>query len=288
VRIPELLAGGRPVFSFEFFLPKSEAGFADFLGNVEEFKKLGPSFVSLTYGAGGSQRNRTVETAGKIQNQIGLETACHLSCIAHTRAEIDALLGQIAEKGITHLVALRGDQPKDGTALPAGKKDFLYARDLVERIRVRGGFSVAVAGYPETHPEAASPQEDLVHLAEKVKAGADWIITQLFFDNRRYFDFVARARALGISVPIVPGIMPVASLPQLEKFASLCGVGIPEDLDQEVRARSQSPEEVSHYGIEHATRQCRELLDRGAPGIHFYTLNRGHATAEILGRIRKF
>ncbi|HVA65301.1 MAG TPA: methylenetetrahydrofolate reductase [NAD(P)H] [Elusimicrobiota bacterium] len=288
MRIPELLAGGRPVFSFEFFLPKSETGFANFLGNVEEFKKLGPSFVSLTYGAGGSQRNRTVETAGKIQNQIGLETACHLSCIAHTRAEIDALLEEIAGNGITHLVALRGDHPEDGAALSAEKQDFRYARDLVERVRTRGGFSVAVAGYPETHPDAASPEEDLAHLAEKVKAGADWVITQLFFDNRRYFDFVARAHAMGIGVPIVPGIMPVASLAQLEKFTALCGVGIPEELKREVFSRSKSPEEVLRYGIEHATRQCRELLDKGAPGIHFYTLNRGHATAEILGRIRKF
>ncbi|MDE1976580.1 MAG: methylenetetrahydrofolate reductase [NAD(P)H] [Elusimicrobia bacterium] len=288
MRIPDLLAGGRPVFSFEFFLPRSEAALPAFFESVREFRKLQPDFVSLTYGAGGSQRGLTVDAAGKIKNAIGLETACHLSCITHTRAEIAALLDRIAEHGISHIVALRGDAPKEGGFPLSQSRDFPHGRDLVEFVRARGGFSVAVAGYPETHPEAASAEEDLAHLSEKVRAGGDWIITQLFFDNRHYFDFVERARKKGIRVPIVPGIMPVASPAQLKKFTTLCGVAVPEELEREIAARAWNPEEVSRYGVEYATRQCRELLEKGVPGIHFYTLNRGHAAAEIINRIRRF
>ncbi len=288
MRIPDLLAGGRPVFSFEFFLPRSEAALPAFFGSVREFKKLKPDFVSLTYGAGGSQRNLTVDAAGKIQNWVGLETACHLSCIAHTRMEISALLDRIAGYGISHIVALRGDMPKEGGLPSSELRDFPHAKDLVEFIRGRGGFNVAVAGYPETHPEAASAEEDLSHLSEKVRAGGDWIITQLFFDNRHYFDFVKRARKKGIKVPIVPGIMPVASPAQLKKFTTLCGVSVPRELEREIAARAHNPQEVSSFGVAYALRQCRELLEQGVPGIHFYTLNRGHAAAEILSLIRKF
>ena len=198
MRIPELFARGTPVFSLEFFLPKTPDDIGAFRFMAQELKALGPDFVTLTYGAGGSARERTIEMAGMIRNELGFATAAHLTCITHTRAEIDGALQRIRALGIDALVALRGDLPKDGSALPEDRRDFKHARDLVEHIRSRYDFSMAVAGYPEKHPEAASADDDLRNLRAKVDAGGDWVITQLFFDNRRYFEFVERARAAGI------------------------------------------------------------------------------------------
>ncbi|MHB2026862.1 MAG: methylenetetrahydrofolate reductase [NAD(P)H] [Elusimicrobiota bacterium] len=289
MKIPDLLAQAkRPVFSFEFFLPKSADKLNEFLKNTADFKTLSPDFVSLTYGAGGSDRHLTIETAGRIQNEIGLETACHLSCISHRRSEIIDILGRIAGLGIRNIVALRGDVPRDGTALPEKERDFAHAADLVSCIKRRGGFDIAVAGYPETHPEALSPNDDLRRLVEKVNAGAEWVITQLFFDCRHYFDFVRHAQAAGVAVPIIPGVMPIQNLIQVERFSSLCGVEIPEILRKNLSDRSSDPEAIVRYGMEYAVAQCRELLAGGAPGIHFYTLNRGRAVRGILNRLREF
>lgn len=287
MRIPELFSRGVPVFSFEFFQPKTEPDMAAFRSTVSELKRLEPAFVTITYGAAGSARERTIETAGMIKRELGLETAAHLTCIAHTRAEIGVLLGRIAAQGIENIVALRGDAPKDGGAAPEGDRELPHAADLVRLIRARGGFSTAVAGYPEGHPEAASKEADLARLKEKVDAGGDWVITQLFFDNADYFDFVARARAAGIRAPIVPGIMPVTSFAQTRKFTAMCGARLPERMTAELSPIAEDKEAVVRYGIEHAARQCRELLERGAPGVHFYTLNRSRSTAEILSRLRR-
>ena len=287
MRIPELFGRGKPVFSFEFFLPKAEGDMGAFKDTVRELKKLEPSFVTLTYGAGGSLRERTIETAGAIKNEIGLETAAHLTCIAHDRAEIDGILDRVQALGIENIVALRGDAPKDRTVPPLERRDFPYAADLVAHIRTRGRFAIAVAGYPEKHPEAGSMHLDLEHLKAKVDAGGDWVITQLFFDNNDYFDFIARARKAGIACPIVPGIMPVASFAQVKRFTSMCGAGIPRAMLGKLWGIRNDEEAVVEYGIEHATRQCRELLAAGAPGIHFYTLNRSRSTAKILERLRE-
>lgn len=287
MRLPELFGKGVPVFSFEFFLPKDPADDAAFKQTVQELKELEPSFVTLTYGAGGSARARTLEMAGALKNEIGIETAAHLTCIAHTRAEIRENLQKIRSLGIENIVALRGDVPKDGSALPLEQREFKYARDLVAEIRSGDGFAVAVAGYPEKHPESASKEQDLRHLQEKVRAGADWVITQLFFDNRDYFDFVARCRAAGIGVPIVPGIMPVTSFQQIRRFTTMCGAALPEEMIAALEPVAEDREAVTGYGIAYATRQCRELLERGAPGIHFYTLNKSHSTQEILRRLRQ-
>ncbi|MBI5622894.1 MAG: methylenetetrahydrofolate reductase [NAD(P)H] [Elusimicrobia bacterium] len=287
MRIPDLFVPGRPVFSFEFFLPKTAEDTATLLNNIRELKKLEPAFVTLTYGAAGTERGRTVETAGRIRNELGVETACHLTCISHTRAEINELLGRIRGLGIESIVALRGDKPRDMEVPPPDRRDFGYANDLVSFIRRQDhGFSVAVAGYPEKHPEASSPEEDMRRLVDKVQAGGDWVMTQLFFDNSHYFDFVRRAREAGVTVPIVPGIMPVTSFSQLKRFMGLCGATIPARMAADLEAIQADPEAVVRYGIEHGTRQCRELLDRGAPGIHFYTLNRSRSTREILGELR--
>lgn len=285
--IPELLGQGRPVFSFEFFLPKAPEDLDKFIAEVKALKSLAPDYVSLTYGAGGSGRERTVEAAGRIQAETGLTTACHLTCIAHTRAEIEGVLDRLTALGIRHLVALRGDAPKDQPVKPAGERDFGYAADLVRHVAARGGFRMAVAGYPESHPEAKSPDDDLRRFVEKAAAGADWGITQLFFDSKDYFAFVKNARAAGASLPIVPGVMPVTGYAQLKRFTQMCGARIPAELDARLAAVQSDPEAVIREGIEWGARQCRELLDGGAPGIHFYTLNRSRSTSEILARLRR-
>ncbi|MBI4677524.1 MAG: methylenetetrahydrofolate reductase [NAD(P)H] [Elusimicrobia bacterium] len=286
MRIPELFGPGAPVFSFEFFLPKTPEDTATLFGSISELKRLGPAFVTLTYGAAGTARERTVETAGRVKSELGVETACHLTCITHTRSEIADLLRRIRGLGIESVVALRGDPPKDAQAPPPGRRDFGYARDLVGFIRERADFSIGVAGYPEKHPEAPSIEEDVRRLAEKVAAGGDWVITQLFFDNRDYFEFVKEARAAGIRVPIVPGIMPVTGYGQLKRFTNLCGATIPFRMAADLELIKDDPEAVVRYGIEHGAKQCRELLDKGAPGIHFYTLNKSRSTREILRNLR--
>jgi len=286
--IPELLASAkRPVFSFEFFLPKAPEDVESFLSFVREIKTLSPDYVTLTYGAGGSARERTIETVGRLQRETGLPTVAHLTCISHTREEISAILERLDALGLRHIMALRGDEPKDGSAKPLAQRPFAHACDLVGEIRRRGAFKTAVAAYPEKHPESPSPEEDLKRFAQKVEAGADWAVTQLFFDERDYFSFVRRARSAGVRVPIVPGIMPVTGYPQLKRFVALCGTRIPPEMDERLAAIQNDPQAVTSFGIDWAVRQCRALLEGGAPGIHFYTLNRSHSTAEILSRLRR-
>jgi methylenetetrahydrofolate reductase (NADPH) len=286
VKISELFGRGGPLFSFEFFLPKTEEDTQSFKATVRELRSLAPSFVTLTYGAGGSSRERTIEMAGMIRGEIGLETAAHLTCIAHSRPEVEAILDRIQALGIENIVALRGDPPKDQPLPPLERRDFRYAADLVALIRRRDRFALGVAGYPEKHPEAASPNADLAHLKAKVAAGAHWVITQLFFDARDYFSFVKRARAAGIGCPIVPGIMPVTSFEQTRKLTAMCGASIPPEMLAGLQPIQGDREAVVRYGIDWATRQCRELLAGGAPGIHFYTLNKSRSTATILSRLR--
>lgn len=285
--IPELFGRGRPVFSFEFFLPKAPEDLDKFIADVKALKELNPDYVTLTYGAGGSARDRTVDAAGRMQRETGITTACHLTCIAHTRAEIDAVLDRLTGHGIRNLVALRGDAPKDHPVPPAGQRDFGYASDLIAYVKKRGGFRMAAAGYPETHSEAVSPADDVARFAQKAAAGAEWGLTQLFFDAKDYFSFVKRARAAGAAVPIVPGVMPVTGHAQLQRFKTMFAARIPEELEARVSAVQHDPEAVVREGVEWASRQCRELLDGGAPGIHFYTLNRSHSTTEILARLRR-
>ncbi|MBI5595329.1 MAG: methylenetetrahydrofolate reductase [NAD(P)H] [Elusimicrobia bacterium] len=286
MRIPELLASG-PVFSFEFFLPKTEAELPRFKETVRELKALRPGFVTLTYGAGGSERSRTIDTAGAIKSELGIETAAHLTCIAHTRRELQDIFSRLKAHRIENIVALRGDAPKDGSAPPPERREVPFAADLVRLVRAAGGFSVAVAGYPEKHPEAPSKEADLARLKEKVDAGGDWVITQLFFDNKDYFGFVERARAAGVSCPIIPGIMPVTSAQQTRRFTEMCGSRIPEELSARLAACGEDKDAVVSVGVAWALQQCRGLLAGGAPGIHFYTLNRSHSTAQVLETLRK-
>ena len=285
--IPELFTKGRPLFSFEFFLPKAPEDMEKFKATVRELKSLDPDFVTITYGAGGSGRAQTVETAGMIKAELGIETASHLTCVAHTKAEVSAVLARLRALRIENVVALRGDAPKDGSALPVERRELPYAADLVRFIKAEGGFAMAVAGYPEKHPEAATPEADLARLKEKADAGGDWVITQLFFDNKDYFDFVRRARAAGVTRPIVPGIMPVTGFAQTKRFTEMCGAKLPQALLEGLAPIAEDKEAVVRYGVEWATRQCRELLAGGAPGVHFYTLNRSHSTAQVLENLRR-
>jgi methylenetetrahydrofolate reductase (NADPH) len=285
MKVQDCFTGRQPVFSFEFFLPKTQEGMVQFKSTVRDLKRLAPSFVTLTYGAGGSSRDRTIETAGMIQNELGLTTVAHLTCIAHTRSEIEAIVEKIRGLGIENIMALRGDPPKDGGLLPENRRDYRYAVDLVRHLRKMDGFCIGVAGYPEKHPEAASREEDLRHLKEKVEVGADFITTQLFFDNTDYFRFVERVRALGITQPVLPGLMPVTNYGQLHKFAAMCGARIPAEIIRALEPRQTDTEYVIRYGIDWTYRQARDLLDRGAPGIHFYTLNKSRSTEVILSRL---
>jgi methylenetetrahydrofolate reductase (NADPH) len=285
MKVRDCFSGRQPVFSFEFFLPKTPEGMVQFKATVGDLKRLAPSFVTLTYGAGGSSRDRTIETAGMIQNELGLTTVAHLTCIAHTRNEIETIVEKIRGLGIENIMALRGDPPKDGLLLPENRRDYRYAVDLVRHIRKMDGFCVGVAGYPEKHPEAASMEEDLRHLKEKVEVGADFITTQLFFDNADYFRFVERVRAMGITQPVLPGLMPVTNYGQLHKFAAMCGARVPSEIIRALESRQTDTEYVIRYGIDWTFRQARDLLDKGAPGIHFYTLNKSRSTEVILSRL---
>jgi methylenetetrahydrofolate reductase (NADPH) len=282
MKITPLLASGKPLFSFEFFPPKDEAASLALMDTIRHLQELKPDFVSVTYGAGGSTRGKTIDLVSRIKHEIGIEPVAHLTCVGHSKGEIAAILQELSQKGIENILALRGDPPKGETAFKAHPDGFRYASELARFITQTGGFSFGVAGYPEKHPEAVSLAADLENLKRKVDAGASFVTTQLFFHNGYYFDFVARARALGVKVPIIPGIMPITNFTQVQRFARMCGAHIPAPLFEELSAAPNDLEAVTRIGIRHAAEQCRELLQKGAPGIHFYTLNRSHATREIL------
>lgn len=286
MRIDELLAGTEPVFSFEFFPPKTEQGEQNLYAALRELRTLEPSFVSVTYGAGGSTRAKTIEIVKRIKEQHDLEVMAHLTCVGATVAQLRETLDEMLEAGTENVLALRGDPPAGQDDWVKAEGGLEYSRELVQLISEHYPFTVGAACFPETHIHAASPEADLQHLVEKVEAGVDFLITQLFFDNAFYFDFVDRARGAGIDVPIVPGILPITQIGQLERMTSMCGASIPERLHRELHAREGQPEAVIDFGVAYATLQCAELLATGAPGIHFYTLNRSPATRAILGALK--
>jgi methylenetetrahydrofolate reductase (NADPH) len=285
MRITERLALG-PVFSFEFFPPKTDEGEAALLRTVETLRAFDPAFVSVTYGAGGSTRTRTVEIAKRIKAELGLEAMAHVTCAGSTEGDLRALFTDLEGAGIENVLALRGDPPKGEAGFTAVEGGFRFASDLVGLLEREFDFCIGGACYPEKHPEAANLHSDLDALAGKVQAGARFLITQLFFENRAYFDFVARVRARGITVPVIPGIMPITNYEQIERFTAMCGATIPERLRRELETRRAEPEAVAELGVAYATLQCAELLRAGAPGIHFYTLNRSPATRAVVSALR--
>jgi len=287
VRIDELLAQQhRPVFSFEFFPPKTEDGLRNLFDAVGELRSLRPDYVSVTYGAGGGTAHKTIEIVSRINEEYGIEAMPHFTCVGSNVEQLRETLGAMEGAGVDNVLALRGDPPPGQEEWVKTEGGLEFSRELVELIRGDYPFSIGAACFPETHIHATSAEDDLYYLKEKVDAGAGFLITQLFFDNALYFDFVRRARDVGIEVPIVPGIMPITNVKQLERMTSLCGATIPARLRRELVSRSGQPDAVGDFGVAYATMQCAELLRRGAPGVHFYTLNRSPATRAILSALK--
>ncbi len=279
---------GRPVFSFEFFPPKSDEGAKNLMRTVADLKgAMRPDFVSVTYGAGGSTRERTLDVVTRIQNELGLATMAHLTCVGSTREEIDGVVKRLIASGIENVLALRGDPPQGETNFTAVEGGFAHASELIAFLESSFDVEIGGACYPEKHVESPDAASDLKWTVHKVKQGADFLITQLFFDNADYFAFLERARDAGIRVPIVPGLMPITNVVQVERFTKLCGAKIPVELLERLRYEQDDPAAVMATGIEHAIKQSRELLERGAPGIHFYTLNKSHATRGIVAALRR-
>lgn len=279
MHIRQFFSSGKPSFSFEFFPPKSDEAAAQLERTIADLSELGPTFVSVTYGAGGSTREKTIDIVSRIKRDTGIEAMAHLTCVGASKDEIAAVLDRLLEAGVENVLALRGDPPKGQATFQATEGGFSYANELVAFIRERYGNSICIgaAAYPETHVECGDAEADLVNLKRKVDAGVDFVTTQLFFDNRHYTDFVKRARAIGITVPIVPGIMPILNAAQAERF----GATLPPQLTAELNRRRDDHDAVLQLGVAHATAQCTDLLQSGAPGIHFYTLNRSTATRHI-------
>jgi methylenetetrahydrofolate reductase (NADPH) len=287
MRIDEIIAGAQePIFSFEFFPPKTDAGERVLGLALESLRQLGPDFVSVTYGAGGSSRGRTLELTKWIKRELGIEAMAHLSCVGSTREELETILGDMRDGGIENILALRGDPPRGETDWKPHPGGLHYSTELAGLIR--DGYDACIGGacFPEVHPEARDLAHDLRFLKEKVDSGVSFLITQLFFDNELYFRFVDEARAIGIDVPILPGIMPITDVGQIKTITGMCGATIPARLREALDWRSHDPDAVLQLGVSYATLQCAELLARGAPGVHFYTLNRSPATRAILSALK--
>lgn len=285
MRIAELLSRKAPFISLEFFPPKERAEWPAFFRTVERLKQLDPLFASVTYGAGGSTQSDTLEIVTRLSKEYGLETMAHLTCIGAYRGALTTFLDQLAQAGVDNVLALRGDLPKDAPPEFSACRTLLNASDLVTFIRSsHPAMGLGVAGYPETHPEATNPDADLAFLKLKLDQGGDFIVTQLFFDNRHYLDFVRKARDLGVDKPIIPGILPVVSLKVIRRIVSLCGASIPPAFLAELEEadRQGGATAVQEVGVAYARRQAQELLAAGAPGVHIYTLNRADAVLELV------
>ena len=287
MNIVDLYHHGEPVISFEFFPPKTDRGYQVLFETISDLKQLSPSFVSVTMGAGGSTRTQTVGLVIRIEQELGLTAMAHLPCLGSERAEIVQILDELENKGIRNVLALRGDPPRGSTDFHHPEDGFDFASELTAFVAERGGFCIGGGCHPEKHPEAASPEADLAHLKKKVDAGSQFLVSQLFFDNHKFFDFVARAQEAGIQVPIVPGVMPITSVGSVRRMTSLGGGTIPSELDAELSRVDEDDAATLEIGIEWATLQCRELIAGGAPGIHFYTLNRSSATQRIHRALRE-
>ncbi len=280
--LSELFAQRRPLRSIEFFPPRDDAGVEALRRTAAALKPMSPDFVSVTYGAGGSTRERTAQVSAILRTEFGYTVMPHLTCVGHSRAELDEVADRIHRDGFRNIMALRGDPPKGTTEFRAPADGLSYANELVALLKARHpDFCLGVGGYPEKHPEAPSAQSDLESLKRKVDAGAAFVTTQLFFDNSLYYGFVDRCRRAGITVPIVPGIMPVLSLKQIQRFTSMCGTTLPAALVRRLEAAGEAAEIVEAIGIDWALQQIRDLLARGAPGYHLYILNRAKSALTL-------
>lgn len=287
MKLREIYKAKNPVISFEVFPPKADpSNYNDkidiLFGELKILSKYNPAFISVTYGAGGSTRDKTFDLVVKIKNELNLLPMPHFTCVGSSGAEILEYIKEVENAGIENILALRGDPPKGQDCFIKPKYGFGYANELVEFIRANTNLGIAVAGYPEVHPEAASEKDDLINLKRKVDTGADVIITQVFFDNSYYFKFVEKAHKAGINIPIVPGVLPITNISQVERMVAMSGTKIPENLTNSLKKFENYPDAVKKLGIEFAIKQCRELLKNDVPGIHFYPLNKAFATDNVL------
>ena len=281
MKLADLYARPGLTLSVEFFPPKTEKGEENLFSEIEIIKRLKPSFCSVTYGAGGSTREKTVDLVETIHNDCGLEVMCHLTVVGQSKAEARAILARLKEKGIENLIALGGDPPQGMADWRPHPDGFHHAVELVREARAVGAFSIAVAGFPEVHPRAVSRESDLQFLKEKVDAGAAAVITQLFFDNDDYYRFVDDLRKLGVTVPIVPGVLPILSVSQIRRFTELCCAKIPAKLERELAKVESDDGAAVEMGIDYASHQCEALIKYGVPGLHFYSLNKSYSLSAI-------
>jgi methylenetetrahydrofolate reductase (NADPH) len=286
MRIAEQVRPGRPVFSFEFFPPKSPEAADALYANVERLRKLDPDFVSVTYGAAGSTRDGTVEVCSRIQNDLEIETMAHMSCVGEEVAGLEALIERLEQAGVENILALRGDPPGGAGPFEPVEGGLAGSDELIALIRARGRTGIGASCFPEIHPEAASAEADIAYAKRKVDAGAEFLITQLFFDNAVFFDWLERARIAGIDVPVFVGVLPVRTFAGIKRMASLCGADIPEPLAEGLAACEGDTDAEREFGIAYAARQCEELLAAGVQGLHFYTLNHADSTMAVLGALR--
>jgi methylenetetrahydrofolate reductase (NADPH) len=286
MRIDEILDDRRPCFSFEFFPPKTDDGLKNLWRAASELKEDDPAFVSVTYGAGGSTRDRTIGIVKKIKQELGLEAMAHFTCVGATVEELRGTLDEMRDAGIENVLALRGDPPEGHEEWRATPGGLTYSTELIELIAENYDFTIGAACFPEVHIHSPSLDQDIGVMKEKVANGARFLITQLFFDNQLYFDFVDKARAAGIDVPIIPGIMPIQAYGQIKRITKMCGASIPAELEAALAERQEDDAAVRDLGVAYATLQCADLLARGAPGIHFYVLNRSPAARAVLAALR--
>lgn len=286
MKITDILRENRTVFSLEFFPPKTEEGMTQLFETLREVKRLNPGFISVTYAPSGETRYKTIDIVRRAKSEIDLESMAHLTCVGHSKREIKVILDELKDAGIENVIALRGDPPGGETTFVPHSEGFKYASELTAFIRSSYSFCIAVAGYPEGHIESPDKETDWNYLLQKVKTGADLVITQLFFDNRDFFTFEKRMREKGVTIPIIPGIMPITNFNQIVRFTQVCGAKIPEAAKRELEVIQNDSDAVQEYGIAYATQQCRELIAHGVPGIHFYTLNKSKSSQKIIQNLR--
>lgn len=281
MKIRDILSQRRTI-SFEFFPPREADGVPDVLAVVQSLRRFAPDFVSVTYGAGGGTRTFTEAITMRLRQETDLNVMAHLTCVAQSRSEVHGVLERLHQAGIANVIALRGDRPQDTPAAAPGPDEFAHATDLIKHIRHNFDFGIAAACYPEGHTESASLAADIAYARMKQDLGAEFLITQLFYDNRFFYDLLDRAAAAGITAPIIPGVLPILSAPQIRRFTALCGAAIPPALDEQLERFADDNRAVREIGIEHATRQAEDLWANGVGGIHFYVLNRAYSVSRIL------
>ncbi|HEX3029603.1 MAG TPA: methylenetetrahydrofolate reductase [NAD(P)H] [Clostridia bacterium] len=284
MKIIEMYKNKKPVISFEISPPRSDMPLESIFDTLKQLTDMKPDYISVTYGAGGSQKGRTIDIAAKIKNDYGIESMCHFTCVGHSKSDIDAMLDLLAEKKLENILALRGDPPVNDPGFDFSKNVYKHANELIGHINNRNGskFCVAAAAYLEGHPESSRIKNDILNLKEKVETGVDFLVTQLFFDNRLYYDFLDRVAALGINCPITPGIMPIYKADQIKAITAKSGCSIPAKLVLMMDKYADNPDDLRKAGIEYAASQICDLLDNGAHGIHLYIMNRPKSSREIL------